>query len=171
MKSKILWFTGLSGAGKTTLALALYNILKKKYKIKIIDGDKFRKKTKNKNNFTKKNIIKNNLSIIRYINTIKSKYDYIFVAVIAPLIKTRKYARKIFNDNYYEIYTFCSLKTLRKRDTKNLYKKAQKKIINNLIGVNSTIIYEKSKYPIIRANTDKYKLKKLIKIIRFKVDM
>ena len=65
MHAKIIWFTGLSGSGKSTLSLALSKILKKKrYKIKIIDGDSFRKKSKNINKFKKKNIYLNNVSII-----------------------------------------------------------------------------------------------------------
>ena len=59
MKKKIIWFTGLSGAGKTTLAKALILELKKKYNIKkkyiiSIDGDKFRKKKKKKIYFQEK---------------------------------------------------------------------------------------------------------------------
>ena len=47
MKSKIIWFTGLSGSGKTTLSKYLSNHLKnKKFKVKKIDGDVFRKKKK-----------------------------------------------------------------------------------------------------------------------------
>ena len=47
MKCKIIWFTGLSGAGKTTLSKILFKTLKsKKYKVKRIDGDLFRKKKK-----------------------------------------------------------------------------------------------------------------------------
>ena len=69
---KVIWFTGLSGSGKTTLAKEIKKRLKKKnYKIKLIDGDIFRKKTRNKNNFTKINIIRNNLKIINYIENIQ----------------------------------------------------------------------------------------------------
>ena len=55
MKAKIIWFTGLSGSGKTTLANLLYDHLKEKNykKIKMVDGDIFRKKSK-LNSFTKK---------------------------------------------------------------------------------------------------------------------
>ena len=50
--TKILWFTGLSGAGKSTLSKILYNKLSKlNFKVRIIDGDTFRAKNKNKNNF------------------------------------------------------------------------------------------------------------------------
>ena len=57
MKAKILWFTGLSGTGKTTLSNIVRKILlKKKKKVKLLDGDIFRRKNKNPNNFSKKNI-------------------------------------------------------------------------------------------------------------------
>ena len=49
--SKIIWFTGISGAGKSTLSLRLFKKFSKKYRIKIIDGDIVRKRTKNKNTF------------------------------------------------------------------------------------------------------------------------
>ena len=172
MHTKIIWFTGLSGSGKSTLANAFYKLLKrKKYKAKKIDGDIFRKKKKSFNNFTQKNIIKNNLSIINYISKIKHNYEYILVAVISPILKTRLLAKKKFGNNYYEIYVHCSIKTLEKRDTKGLYADARKKIIKNLIGYNSSIKYEKSRYSKIDINTDKFNLKKYIKIIANKVNL
>ena len=59
--TKILWFTGLSGSGKSTLAKILNKrLLQLNFKVKTIDGDNFRKKNKNNNDFTKTNIIKNN---------------------------------------------------------------------------------------------------------------
>ena len=79
-RAKIIWFTGLSGSGKTTLSKSISKSLKKNYKVKHIDGDIFRKKNKSKNIFTKKNINENNLRIIQFIQTIVSKYDYIFVS-------------------------------------------------------------------------------------------
>ena len=66
MKGKIIWFTGLSGSGKTTLSNYISKILKKKFKTLKVDGDIFRKK-KNINSFTNIDIIKNNMSIINYL--------------------------------------------------------------------------------------------------------
>ena len=154
MKTKIIWFTGLSGSGKTTLANLLYGYLKKNKnkKIKKIDGDIFRKKS-NFNSFTKKNIIKNNFKIIKYIESITSKYNVILVSVISPILKTRKIANKKFKNYYYEIYTKCSLKKLVKRDPKGLYNLASQNKIKNLIGYNSKINYEKSSYKILSINT------------------
>ena len=165
---KVIWFTGLSGSGKTTLAKEIKKRLKKKnYKIKLIDGDIFRKKTRNKNNFTKINIIRNNLKIINYIEDIQKNYDFIIISVISPLLKTRKIAKKKFGNNYLEIFTKCKIKELIKRDTKGMYKLANEKKIQNLIGYNSRIIYEKSNYKILTINTDRLsKLDSVKKIFR-----
>lgn len=153
MKSKIVWFTGLSGSGKTTLSNYIEKKLSKKnFKIKKIDGDIFRKKNKQKK-FNKLSIIKNNMAIIDYVSQIKERYDYIIVSVISPLKKTRIYAKKKFGNNYFEVYTKCSLKELIKRDTKQLYKKAKKKLIKDLIGFNSNIKYEITNYKKIIVNT------------------
>ena len=154
MENKVVWLTGLSGSGKTTLANNLKKkLLNKKKKVLLIDGDKFRKKNKTKNSFSKKNIYKNNISIIQNIYRIKKKYDFIIVSVISPLKKTRLIAKKTFGKSYFEVFVNCSIKELFKRDTKKLYIKAKKNIIKNLIGYNSKIIYEKTKYKKIKVNT------------------
>ncbi len=153
MESKIIWFTGLSGSGKTTLSNYISKYLKKKkFRIKKIDGDIFRKKNK-VNSFSRANILKNNLLIINYVDSIKSNYDYLIVSVISPLKKTRLIARQKFGKSYFEVYTKCSLKELMKRDTKNLYKKAKMNIIKNLIGFNSKIKYESTNFKKITVYT------------------
>ena len=168
--TKILWFTGLSGAGKSTLAKILSSKLSKlNFKVKIIDGDNFRKKNKNDNNFSKTNITKNNLTIISHIKKIQKNYDFILVSVISPLLKTRNIARIKFGKNYFEVYVKCKIETLEKRDTKKLYAKAKKNIIKNLIGYNSKIRYEISKYKKITIDTDRLSKFKSIKTIIKKV--
>ena len=169
-EAKILWFTVLSGAGKTTLANQTYkNLNKYNFKLLKIDGDIFRKKTKNKNNFTKKNIILNNNRIILHVKRLEKKFDFIIISVISPLLTTRKKARKIFKHRYIEIYTKCGLKELVKRDTKGLYKKAKDKLVNNLIGFNSKIKYEKSNYKKIIVDTKKYNISKCTNLILKKI--
>lgn len=168
--SKVVWLTGLSGAGKSTLANKLHKNLKiKKYKIKKIDGDKFRKKTQNFKNFSKKNIINNNNLIINNIKKIYKNFDFCIVSVISPLRKTRARAKKIFGLNYFEVYVKCGIKELEKRDTKGLYQLARDNKINNLIGYNSKINYENSKYKKIVVNTKLLNIKDSIKKIIKKV--
>ena len=169
MFSKILWFTGLSGSGKSTLSEHFSKKLKKlNFKVKKIDGDIFRKK-KNIKKFTKENIISNNMQIINYIDKIKNNYHYIVVSVISPLLKTRMKAKKKFGKNYFEIYVKCGLTTLVKRDTKGLYKLADQNKIKNLIGYNSKITYENSKYKKIIINTEKNNIKDCLNIIKKKI--
>lgn len=167
--AKIIWLTGLSGAGKTTLGNKIKNVINNKKKCLTVDGDKFRKKSK-QFSFTKKNIIKNNLKIINFCKKKFNKYEYILVSVISPLKKTREFAHKTFKDNYFEIYVFANMKTLIKRDTKGLYKLSKLGLIKNLIGYNSKINYEKSTHNHLRVNTSKLNinqsLKKILKYIR-----
>ena len=151
--AKIIWLSGLSGAGKTTLCKKIYKFLKNNHKCLIVDGDKFRKKNK-QFSFSKQSITKNNLQIINYCKKNFKKYDFILVSVISPLVKTRRFALKIFKENYFEIYVFASIKTLIKRDTKGLYNLSNKGIIKNLIGYKSNISYEISKHKYLRVNTN-----------------
>ena len=162
--AKIIWFTGLSGAGKTTLSNILYKKLNYKYKVKKIDGDIFRKKNNIKKVFSKKNIIFNNLKIIDLIEKNLNKYDFILVSVISPLKKTRLLAKKKFNKFYYEVFVKCNFQTLNERDTKGLYHKAN---LGNLklIGYNSKIKYEQSNYKILTIKTDSFSLKECLKKI------
>lgn len=97
------------------------------------------------------------------------KYDFIIVSVISPLKKTRIKAKKIFGSNYYEVFLNPSIKTLRLRDTKNLYSKADKGLINNVIGYNSIISYEKSIYSKITIDTGKSSVLNSRKIILNKI--
>ncbi len=158
-KSRIIWLTGLSGSGKTTIAKKIQKKLKKKnFRIKRVDGDTFRKKNKNLKNFSKKNIIQNNNQIINYIKTIFKNYDYIIVSVISPLRLTRLRAKNIFGKHYFEVLVHCGIRELIKRDTKGLYKLAIEKKIKNLIGHKSNISYENSKYSVISVNTKKLNL-------------
>lgn len=154
MESKIIWLTGLSGSGKTTLSNYISKkLLAKKFKIKKIDGDTFRKKNK-ENKFTKKSIIQNNLAVINYIKRIRNKYNFIIVSLISPLKITRSRAYKEFSRDYFEVYTKCRLNELVRRDTKNLYAKAKKNLIKNLIGFNSSIKYENSSHKKLVVYTD-----------------
>ena len=85
------------------------------------------------------------------------------------MLVTREKAKKKFGKRYFEIYVHCPIKILKLRDTKGLYKKADKKIINNLIGYKSNINYEKSYYKKISINTYKNNIKKSLNHILNKI--
>ena len=96
-------------------------------------------------------------------------YDFILVSVISPILKTRLFAKAFFGKRYFEVYVYCKINTLLKRDSKGLYKLAKLGKIKNLIGYKSKILYEKSKYSKIIINTDKYSIKKCSTIILKKI--
>lgn len=168
MKNKtiIIWFTGLSGSGKTTLSHHLKEKIEKAgFSVFQVDGDTFRKKKKAKNTFSKKEILENNYNIISYCQSLLKKYDFIIVSVISPLQETRKKAKEIFKKDYLEIFLYCPIEELLKRDTKELYKRALAGEIKNLIGFSEENPYEVPKKPNLMIDTSKESINKSLRKI------
>jgi adenylyl-sulfate kinase len=164
-KAKLIWFTGMSGAGKSSITNKLYYFLNDKgYKVKVIDGDHYRNNNKQKD-FTKTSIIHNNYEIINLCKTLIDQYNYILVSVIAPFEVTRREARYTFKQAYIEIYISAKLETLIERDTKGLYRKAIDGKLDNLIGFDSSMPYEKPTNPEIIVDTTEMNLKESLEII------
>ena len=154
-KTKILWFTGRSGAGKTTLV----KLLKKKFDYLnitswIIDGDLVREKRKKKFGFSKEEIIINNLEIVDRVKKKIGKYEFILVSVISPYEDQRKINRNLLGKDYYEVFVNCSLKEAMRRDPKGLYARAIDGEINNLIGFSESNPYENPQSPDIMVDTN-----------------
>ena len=148
----VIWLTGLSGSGKSTIANKIYQILiQQEYKIKLIDGDEFRGKN---TDFTKSGIIINNRNIITICEESLHTNDFIIVSVIAPFKNSRNEARVRLGGKYIEVYVEASLKTVINRDTKGHYKKALGGKIDHFIGIDPMIPYEKPINPEIIINTD-----------------
>jgi len=155
MIAKVLWFTGLSGSGKSTIALQVSKILKiNNYKVKIIDGDEIRKTINPHLGFTPKDIRKNNSVIANICLDLISQYDFIFVPIISPFQDTRGLAREIIGQPFIEIYIKSKLSTVINRDVKGLYSKAMKGEIENFIGMGQ-VPFEPPKTPALTLNTDK----------------
>lgn len=154
--SKIIWFTGLSGAGKTTIAEYLKRELQKiDKKVKILDGDTIREKTNNENKFTKEEIRNNNIHIAelsrKYVNT----YDYVLVPIISPYEEIRNEIKnRIGKDKFILLHISTSLETCIQRDVKGLYKKSKDGHINNMIGFHKESPYEIPEFPDIQINTE-----------------
>lgn len=162
----IIWFTGLSGSGKTTLSNLLKKELKKlDYSVCQVDGDIFRKKERRENRFSRKDILDNNYRMISYCQSTQKDYDFIIVSAISPYEETRKKARKIFGKEYVEIFLHCPLGELIKRNVKNLYQKALKGEIKNLIGFSPSVPYEKPKNPHLIVNTSKETIREALRKI------
>ena len=111
------------------------------YKIKCFDGDTIRQKYKSSNSFTYDEI-KNNLLIsdlCKKENCHKSGFS--IVSVISPF-EDVKIIKEDFGDDIYFVYVHATIDSLKERDSKSLYKNADKGIIDNVIGYSDTLKYE-----------------------------
>tara|TARA_Y100000590_G_scaffold469645_1_gene658861 strand:+ start:78 stop:602 length:525 start_codon:yes stop_codon:yes gene_type:complete len=152
--NKVVWFTGMSGAGKTTLSKFFSKeLLEKGYHVKMIDGDVIRNKKNNKLDFSSNSIKLNNRNIIETCEKNLKKFDFILVAVIMPFQQIRQEARKRLGKSYFEVFVDADFDTLTKRDTKGLYKKALSGEIKNFIGVDQNTPFERPLKPDLTINT------------------
>lgn len=154
MKAKVLWFTGLSGSGKSTIASGVSKKLRKNnYSVKILDGDEIRNSIHVDLGFSHDDISKNNNKIAIICQEILNDYDFIFVPIISPFKHSRYNAKRIIGKSFFEVYIQSDLKHVIKRDVKGLYKKALKGEIDNFIGIDPVVPYEPPENPDIILDT------------------
>lgn len=151
-----LWFTGLSGAGKTTLTNELVPQLKARgVKIEVLDGDEVRTNLSKGLGFSKEDR-DTNIRRIGYVARLLSRNGVgVIVAAISPYSAVRDEVRKDVEANgaaFVEVYVQASLDTLVGRDVKGLYKKAIAGEIANFTGVSDP--YEAPENPEILVSSD-----------------
>jgi len=160
-KSFVLWFTGLSASGKSTIANAvekkLYDL---KFKTYLLDGDNVRHGLNKDLGFDEKSRIEN---IRRVGETAKLFNDaglIVLTAFISPFISDRELVRNLFEKGkFLEVYVDASLETCEKRDPKGFYKKARKGEIKNFTGISSP--YEPPKNPEIYVSNNGVSIEKI----------
>lgn len=147
---KVIWLTGLSGSGKSTIALELYNKLKNKgLKVEYLDGDRVREIFP-KTGFSKEERNRH-IRRVGFLASMLEKNGIIVIAAfISPYEETRNFVRDLCN-NYIEIHVSTPLEECKKRDIKGLYAKAEKGEIKNFTGIDDP--YEKPVNPELRIDT------------------
>lgn len=130
-----LWFTGLSGSGKTTVSKIVEAELRKRgCKVEALDGDVVRTNLSKGLGFSKEDR-DTNIKRIAFVCELLTRNDVIAIAAaISPYREIRDYARERIGD-FVEIFVNCPLETCIERDTKGLYKKAIAGEISNFTGV------------------------------------
>jgi len=142
MNTSVFWCTGLSGSGKSTLANGVINKLAKYGKTSlIIDGDEVRERYPAKLGYGRIDVERNNLNVAKYCFDGIGHYDCIIVPIISPIDEIRKKIRMLFPD-FYLIYVYSDIQTLRRRDTKGLYEKADSGELKDLIGYSVSNPYD-----------------------------
>jgi adenylylsulfate kinase len=153
--SLVLWFTGMSGAGKTTISEKTADQLQKNQLTPLIlDGDAIRGSLHKHLSFSEEDIKENNRLISELCVKKMPNHDVIIVPIISPYKLSRENARKRIGNTFFEIYIETTLGVLIKRDSKGLYRKSMEGKIDNLIGFSKKNIYEKPENPDLVINTD-----------------
>lgn len=151
---KVIWFTGLSGSGKTTIALAFKKRLEKiGKKVEILDGDVVRNSLNKHLGFSRTDIKENNRLIAELAYKKMKKADFILVPIISPYREDRMMAKSIIGKNFIELFVNSSLQKCIERDVKGLYKKALAGDIKDFIGVSYSNPYETPLSPDIELDT------------------
>ena len=164
-KGQVIWLTGLSGSGKSTIAdlleKELYTQGKKTY---ILDGDNMRHGLNKDLGFTDNDRVENIRRVSEVAKLMCDAGLIVITSFISPFRSEREMARSLFKKGEFkEIYISTPLKIAEKRDPKGLYKKAREGQIPNFTGIDSP--YEKPLHPELDIDTSKEPLKESIKKI------
>ena len=138
-KSMVVWFTGLSGAGKTTLAINLERKLYNEgFLTQVLDGDNIRSGINNNLSFTEEDR-KENVRRIAEISKLLIHSGLITLnSFISPTEEIRDLAKQIIGrDNFFEVFVNAPLAVCEERDVKGLYQKARDGKIKNFSGIDS----------------------------------
>jgi len=152
-KGAVLWFTGLSGSGKSTIAVELEKALfSKGVHVFILDGDNIRHGLNANLGFSPDDRAEN----IRRIGEVAKLFAeaglVVITAFISPYLSGREMVRKRIGENFIEVFIDCPIEVCEARDAKGLYKKARAGNIQDFTGVNAP--YEPPKNPEIKVQTN-----------------
>ncbi|MBA2923307.1 adenylyl-sulfate kinase [Pseudomonas sp. P7] len=150
---KVIWLTGLSGAGKSTIAnaleLELANAGRHTY---LLDGDNVRLGLCQDLGFNNSDREENIRRVSEVAKLFLDAGLIVITAFISPFLRDRALARSVIGDaNFVEVFIDTPLTECERRDPKGLYKKAREGLIKNFTGIDSA--YEHPSAPQIRVNT------------------
>jgi adenylylsulfate kinase len=158
----IIWFTGLSASGKSTLAHALDEALfKKGLRSYVLDGDNIRHGLNKDLGFSDADRTENIRRIGEVAKLFLDAGLIVLTAFISPFKKDREIVRNLVGDNeFIEVFVNCPLEICEQRDPKGLYKKARLGEVKNFTGIDSD--YENPDNPEIILETGKLSLEESI---------
>lgn len=158
----VLWFTGLSGSGKSTIADALEQVLYKYEKRTILlDGDNIRKGLNKDLDFTDEDRVENLRRIAEVSKLMLEAGLLTIVSFISPFQKERQMARSLFEEcEFIEIYINTPIDICEQRDPKGLYKLARSGKLHNFTGIDS--VYEVPQNPEITLHNGNAKIQDMV---------
>lgn len=162
----IIWLTGISGVGKSTIAKALYSKLKRRFIM--IDGDVIRKINNNDLGYSKIDRDTNAKRLINLAEYLSKQNINLIISANITSIKFRKVIKKKLR-NFYEIHISAEMKNLLKRDYKNIYKNALSKKIKEVVGVDIKYHKPKNCFLYLENNSNKKSFLKNVNLIIKKI--
>lgn len=168
--SKVLWFTGLSGSGKSTIANGLEKRLHEQgFRTYILDGDNVRHGLNNDLGFTDADRIENIRRVAEVAKLMVDAGIVVLTAFISPFASERRMAKGLFEDGeFIEVFVNTPLEIAEQRDPKGLYKSARKGNIPNFTGIGSP--YEEPDNPDIILSTETKSVDELVDELMAKVE-
>ena len=165
----VIWFTGLSGSGKSTISDALENrLFEKGFSTYSLDGDNIRFGLCKGLGFSLEERTENIRRIAEVANLMLDAGLIVLASFISPLKSQRELVREIVGkENFLEIYVSTPVEECKKRDVKGLYKKAKSGEIKNFTGVSS--VYEFPENPYIKIDTTDLSIDQSVQFIFKKI--
>lgn len=160
--SVMIWFTGLSGSGKSTIAIALERELHKRGLLcRILDGDNIRSGINNNLGFTEADRIENIRRIAEVSKLFVDTGIITIAAFISPSNDIREMATNIIGkDDFLEVYVSTPIEECERRDVKGLYAKARRGEIKNFTGISAP--FEAPAHPALTLDTSALSLEESV---------
>lgn len=160
--SVMIWFTGLSGSGKSTIAIALERELHKRGLLcRILDGDNIRSGINNNLDFTEADRIENIRRIAEVSKLFVDTGIITIAAFISPSNDIREMAANIIGkDDFLEVYVSTPIEECERRDVKGLYAKARRGEIKNFTGISAP--FEAPAHPALTLDTSALSLEESV---------
>ena len=166
-KGATLWFTGLSGSGKSTVAVALEQALFAKGKLAYrLDGDNVRLGINKNLGFSAEDRTENIRRVGEVSKLMADSGVIVLNSFISPYVEDRDNVRKLHDEGgipFIEVFVDCSLEAAEARDPKGLYKKARAGEIKNFTGIDDP--YEAPLKPEIHLHSDKQSLEQEVEVM------
>ena len=167
-RGMMIWFTGLSGSGKSTIAIALERELQQRGLLcRILDGDNIRSGINNNLGFSPEDRVENIRRIAEVGRLFVDTGIITLAAFISPTNDLRRMAARIIGeDDFMEVYVSTPLEECERRDVKGLYAKARRGEIKEFTGISAP--FEVPEHPALTLDTSKLSPEESVRLL---VDM
>jgi len=164
-KSFVLWFTGLSGSGKSTIAYAIeHELFQRGSSVVVLDGDNIRHGLCSDLGFSKEDRFENMRRVGEAAKLFVESGSIVLAAFVSPYLDDRERVRsRLPHGDFYEVYCECDLSVCESRDPKGLYERARKGEIDNFTGISAP--YEEPIKPDMVVNSGTMTVEEEVKLI------